>query len=145
MGTDIRIASECATFGVIEPRRGIMAAGGTTARMPRQMGWAASMEMLLTARIVDAGRAMRLGLLNEVVPRESLLDTAFEWANEICKNAPLAVQATKKSALLSLSAASLEQAFEFEDECANSLLGTRDAQEGPLAFLEKRPPVWQGR
>ena len=145
MGTDIRIASHTATFGVSEPARGIMAAGGTTARMPRQMGWAASMEMLLLARPIDAERALRLGLINEVVPGEQLMDIAFQWARQICMNAPLAVQATKKSAAMGLAAGTLAEAFRIEDNCANALLGTQDAQEGARAFLEKRPPVWKGR
>jgi len=145
MGTDIRLASDRATFAVSEPSRGVIAAGGTTARMPRQIGWAASMEILLTARPIDAERALRLGLLNDVVPHDTLLDTARLWAAEICRNAPLAVQATKKSAALGLAAGSLAEAFRIEDACAKDLLGTEDAQEGPRAFLEKRPPAWKGR
>jgi enoyl-CoA hydratase len=145
MGTDIRVASDNARFAVMEPRRGVMAAGGTTARMPRQMGWAASMEMLLLARMVDAGRALNLGLLNAVVPPDELLATARQWAAEICLNAPLAVQATKRSASLGLAAGSLAEAFRIEDECARDLMRTEDAREGAQAFLEKRPPEWKGR
>ncbi|MCF8709430.1 enoyl-CoA hydratase/isomerase family protein [Rhizorhapis sp. SPR117] len=144
MGTDIRLASEQAIFGVSEPLRGIMAAGGTTARMPRQMGWAASMEMLLTARPIDAERALRLGLINEVVPHDELIETARRWAAEICRNSPMAVQATKRSAVLGLAAGSLAEAFAIEDACADELLGTQDAQEGARAYLEKRPPIWTG-
>ena len=73
-GTDIRLASPEATFGLPEPKRGLMADGGTTARLPRQIGWPAAMELLLTGRTVSVERALQLGLLNEVVPAEELED-----------------------------------------------------------------------
>jgi enoyl-CoA hydratase len=113
--------------------------------MPRQIGWAASMEMLLLARTVDAPRAFGLGLLNAVVPQDQLIATARDWAAEICLNAPLAVQATKRSATLGLAAGSLAEAFRIEDECARDLMRTEDAREGARAFLEKRQPDWKSR
>lgn len=144
-GIDIRIASPNAIFGVLEPRRGLFAGGGTTARLPRQLAWPAAMEFLLTADKISAERALELGLLNEVVPKEELLERAFWWARRINENAPLAVQATKESALRCLGANSLGDAYEIEMDIARRVFSTEDAQEGPRAFAEKRQPVWQGR
>lgn len=142
-GTDIRIASTQAVFSVTEPRRGLMAGGGTTARLPRQLGWPAAMELLLVAGRVTAERALALGLVNEVVAPEDLLDTAKAWAAEICRNGPLAVQGTKKSALRGFAAATLEEAYAIEDTVTKEVFSTLDATEGPRAFLEKREPVWR--
>jgi len=144
-GTDIRVAATTAVFSITEPKRGLMAGGGTTSRLPRQLAWPAAMELLLVAGRVDAERAFRLGLVNEVVPPETVMEAARRWAGSICENAPLAVQGTKKSALLGFRAGSLEEAYRIEDECSQAVFGTRDAQEGPAAFLEKRAPAWKGR
>jgi enoyl-CoA hydratase len=143
--TDIRIAGESATFGVIEPRRGLFAGGGTTARLPRQLCWPAAMELLLTGEKVPASRALQLGLLNEVVPDDQVVERALEWARIIRLNAPLAVRATKESALRGLAAGSLAEAYAIEDELARRIAPTDDAREGPRAFIEKRDPVWTGR
>jgi enoyl-CoA hydratase len=145
-GTDIRLATPNATFGLPEPRRGLIADGGTTARLPRQIGWPAAMELLLTGRTVSAERALELGLLNEVVPAGQLRDRASRWAGEIAANAPLAVQATKEAVLRGLSAPNgLSGAYEIEARVGRRLLQTEDVTEGLSAFLEKRPPQWRGR
>jgi len=101
-GCDLRIACPEAQFAVMEPKRGLFAGGGTTVRLPRQVPWALAMEFLLCADLVPAGRAHEMGLLNAVVPRAQLLDTARDYAARIVANAPLAVQATKQSALQGL-------------------------------------------
>jgi enoyl-CoA hydratase/carnithine racemase len=144
--TDIRIATPESTFGLPEPKRGLMADGGTTARLPRQIGWAAAMELLLTGRTVSAERALELGLLNEIVASEELEDRSTAWAREIAANAPLAVQATKEAVLRGQSAANgLEGAYEIEAQIGRRLLATEDVTEGLNAFVEKRPPLWRGR
>ncbi|MBI2706561.1 MAG: enoyl-CoA hydratase/isomerase family protein [Actinobacteria bacterium] len=143
-GVDIRIATEHATFGVMEPKRGLFAGGGTTARLPRQLAFPAAMEFLLTAEAFPASRALELGLLNEIVPEDQLLDRAFDWARRICANAPLAVQATKESVLRGL-ATTLDESYEIEQELSKKVFASDDAKEGPLAFKEKRRPRWQGR
>ena len=144
-GTDLRIASTKAVFSVTEPRRGLFAGGGTTARLPRQLPWPAAMELLLVAGNVSAERALQMGLVNEVVEPDALLEAAYRWASEITKNAPLAVQGTKKSALKGLAVGTLDEAYRIEDQCAAEVFSTEDAQEGASAFLEKRAPVWKGK
>ncbi|HUI47359.1 MAG TPA: enoyl-CoA hydratase-related protein [Acidimicrobiia bacterium] len=101
-GCDIRVACPEASFAVMEPKRGLFAGGGTTVRLPRQIPWPQAMEFLLCADLVPAGRALEMGLLNAIVPREQLLDAARDYASRIIANAPLAVQATKQSALQGL-------------------------------------------
>ena len=101
-GCDIRVACPEAKFAVMEPKRGLFAGGGTTVRLPRQIPWAQAMEFLLCADLIPAERALEMGLLNAVVPREELLDAAREYAHRMIVNAPLAVQATKQSALQGL-------------------------------------------
>lgn len=143
-GVDIRIATPNATFGVMEPARGLFAGGGTTARLPRQIPFPAAMEFLLTAEAFPAARALELGLVNEIVEPEHLMDRAGEWARRILANAPLAVQATKESVLRGL-AGTLEDAYAVEAELSKRVFATEDAKEGPAAFKEKRPPRWQAR
>ena len=101
-GTDIRIASSNAQFAVMAPKRGLFAGGGTTVRLPRQIPWPLAMELLLCADLVSAERAQTMGLLNAVVEPDQLMATARAFAQRIVVNAPLAVQATKKSALSGL-------------------------------------------
>src|SRR5262245_37723925 len=101
-GVDIRIACPEAKFAVMEPKRGLFAGGGTTVRLPRQIPWPQAMEFLLCADLIDAQRAYEMGVLNAVVPREELINKAHEYAQRIIANAPLAVQATKQSALQGL-------------------------------------------
>jgi len=143
-GVDIRIATTNASFGVMEPKRGLFAGGGTTARLPRQLSFPAAMEFLLTAEKFPAERALEVGLLNEIVPEDELLPRAFDWARRITANAPLAVQATKESVLRGL-AGTLDDAYGIEQELAQKIFATDDAKEGPKAFAEKRDPVWRSK
>jgi enoyl-CoA hydratase len=143
-GMDIRVASEHASFGVLEPARGLFAGGGTTVRLPRQIPYARAMEVLLCADRFDAQQASEMGLLNAVVPEDALLDKAFEYAARITKNAPLAVQATKRSVLDGLKV-DMREAYKIEGRIAQEIFMTEDAKEGPRAFAEKRQPNWSGR
>jgi enoyl-CoA hydratase len=143
-GADIRIATPNASFAVMEPKRGLFAGGGTTVRLPRQIPFPAAMEFLLTADRIDAGRAWEMGLVNQVVAPEALLDAAYAMARRITANAPLAVQATKESVLRGL-ALPLDEAYALEQEISTKVFQTEDAKEGPKAFAEKRKPNWQGR
>jgi enoyl-CoA hydratase len=124
-GVDLRIASPEAKFAVMEPKRGLFAGGGTTVRLPRQIPWPQAMEFLLCADLIPAARAYEMGLLNAVVPRDQLLDTAYEFARRMTANAPLAVQATKQSALQGL----------YHDEDTTRAL--RDAVKALAGVLEQ--------
>ena len=143
-GIDIRIASDRATFGVLEPKRGLFAGGGTTAQLPRQLPYAAAMEFLLLAEEVPAARALELGLLNEVVAPEPVLPTAMAWARRILANGPLAVRATKESVVRGMKG-TLRDAYKIESELSQRVFASEDAKEGPAAFAEKRPPEWKNR
>jgi len=143
-GIDIRIATEHASFGVMEPKQGLFAGGGTTVRLPRQLSFPAAMEFLLTAERFSAKRALELGLINEIVPEDQLLDKAYDWARRIAVNAPLAVQATKESVLRGLRE-NMKDAYKIESELSQKVFSSEDAKEGPRAFAEKRKPNWSGK
>jgi enoyl-CoA hydratase len=143
-GIDIRIATPHARFGVMEPKRGLFAGGGTTVRLPRQVAFPAAMEFLLTAEAFPAERALQLGLVNEIVAEDELMDRARSWASRITANAPIAVQATKESVLRGL-AVDMSEAYAIESRLSSMVFQTEDAKEGPRAFAEKRAPVWQGK
>lgn len=140
-GCDLRVACPEAQFAVMEPKRGLFAGGGTTVRLPRQIPFPFAMEMLLCADLVSAERALEMGLLNAIVPREQLKDAALEYARRITANAPLAVQATKQSVWEGLGM-NLRDAYKNESAIASKIFQTEDAKEGPKAFAEKRPPRW---
>jgi enoyl-CoA hydratase len=143
-GCDIRVAADTATFGVLEPKRGLFAGGGTTVRLPRQIPYPAAMEFLLCADQIGAQRALDMGLLNEVTHPDRLMERADDYAHRIIANGPLAVRKTKESVLRGL-ATDMREAYRIESELAGEVFGSEDAKEGPKAFMEKRPPVWTGR
>jgi enoyl-CoA hydratase/carnithine racemase len=143
-GCDIRVAAPEAYFGVMEPKRGLFAGGGTTVRLPRQVSFPAAMEFLLCADRVPAAKALEFGLLNAVVPAEELRDKALEYARRITANGPLAVRKTKESVLRGLSV-DMREAYRIETAIATEVFSSEDAKEGPAAFAEKRPPRWVGR
>lgn len=143
-GCDIRVAVPEATFGVLEPKRGLFAGGGTTVRLPRQVPFPAAMELLLCADRIPAERALAMGLLNEVVPSDRLRQTAEAYARRITANAPFAVRKTKESVLRGL-AVDMKEAYRIESAIAKEVFASEDAKEGPAAFAAKRPPRWTGR
>ena len=144
MGTDIRIASEQASFGIFEPRRALFPGGGTTVRLPRQVPYCFAMEVLLCADAVPARLAYEMGIVNRVVPHEKLMETAVQFAETISKNGPLAVRAVKECVHKNLRLP-LKEAFELELDYSAKVFMTEDAQEGLAAFREKRKPEWKGR
>jgi enoyl-CoA hydratase len=143
-GTDLRVASDTATFGVMEPKRGLFAGGGTTVRLPRQIPWPAAMELLLCADQVPAQRAYEMGLLNEVCRPADLMARAYDYAHRITANGPFAIRKTKESALRGL-ATDMREAYKIESEISGEVFSSEDAKEGPKAFAEKRAPNWQNR
>ena len=144
MACDFRIASENATFGLVEPKIGVIPAGGGTQRLPRIAPLGIALEMLITAKRIDAQEAYRLNLVNRVVPFAELMPTVRETAEKICSNAPLAVRGVKEAALKGLEL-NLQDGLAIEAKVAERLAGSEDMMEGFKAFLEKRKPDWKGR
>jgi enoyl-CoA hydratase/carnithine racemase len=138
---DLVVAAEHATFAIPEARVGRGAPWA--APLPWMIGPRAAMELLTTALPMTAQRAYELGLVNKVVPAESLLREAETMARRIADNAPLAVRAAKE---MIYRAASLgwEEGLDAADAVWESVYCSADALEGPLAFAEKRKPVWTG-
>ena len=142
--TDIRIASRTASFGLTEVKRGLVPGGGSMVRLQRQIPYAKAMELLMTGDNMTAEEAHRVGFINEVVEPEALMPRALELAAKIAKNAPLAVQAIKETAIRT-NGIPLEEAFKIEHECSARVMASSDAREGPRAFAEKREPVFKGK
>ena len=147
MASDLAIASDTAVFGLPEVKRGIFAGGGGAFRLPRQIPKKIAMETMLTGRPITADRALSLGLVNLVVPQEQVLGAAFELADAINENAPLAVQATKRTALgiTGDSIPAEESDWNRNDVELQRLMTSNDSMEGRRAFAEKRAPEWTGR
>lgn len=141
--TDIRVASEHATFSLAEVKRGIVAGNGGTQRVMSQIPYCLAMELTLTGEPIDAVTALRWGLINKVVPKEKLLDAARDYARRIAANAPLAVQAAKELAIRSREM-DINTGLRVEQLVNRLLQATEDAKEGPAAFAEKRPPAFKG-
>lgn len=143
MGGDIRIASEKARFGQPEVNLGLMPGYGGSQRTTRLTGKGMAMYLCLTGEMIDAQEALRIGLVQRVVPPESLLQEAKRIAGTIATKAPLAIEATKRAinggAHLPIADALDLEALEF-----GTLVGTNDFREGTSAFLEKRKPQWKG-
>jgi enoyl-CoA hydratase/carnithine racemase len=142
--TDLRVVADDAWFQLAEPRRGLFPGGGSTVHSARQLSWCNAMEVLLLADRITPERALAMGLVNAVVPREQVMAKARELAKIICLNGPLAVRACKQSAKES-TFLGLTQALENEMNHSAAVFMSEDAKEGIAAFKAKRPPVWKGR
>ena len=149
-GTEIALACDmivCSTdtvFGLPEVKRSLVAAAGGLFRLPRSIGMAPALEIIMTGDPMQAERAYQLGMVNKVVPTEEVMNEAILLANRVIANAPLAVQASRRVAV---------RAFMDEDDDLWRASGrefqqvakSEDFKEGPLAFIEKRAPRWQGK
>lgn len=141
--TDIRIASETATFALPEPKVGIVPGAGSLVRLPRQIPYAHAMYMMLTAQTIDAETALRWGLISEVTAPAKLLERADELAHIVARNAPLALRAIKETAYETYGMP-WEAAHEVGRRQARAVHQSQDAREGPAAFAAKRPPQFTG-
>jgi enoyl-CoA hydratase len=140
----MRLAADDARLGHPDVRFGIIPTYGGTQRLPRLIGRSAALRLLLTGEIIDAGEALRIGLVDEVVPAADLMQHASQLALTIASNAPLAVNSVMQAVdeLLDWRA---DKALLRESERFGQLCGTEDKKEGMRAFLEKRKPVWKGK
>ncbi len=142
-GTDIRVAADTARFGVQEVTWALYPMGGSSVRLPRQFPEAIAMELLLTGDLLDAETCHRYGFVNHVVPAAEVMAKAMEIAGKIASNGPLAVTAIKAGAREARGLPEAE-AMAVELKWAGPVFRTKDAVEGPLAFMQKRTPVFTG-
>lgn len=144
LATDIRLATKSTRFAQAEVQKGLTPFGGATFRMIQQFGWGNAMKHLLTGEVFSAEEAFRIGLIQEIVPADSLLSRAIVLAETIAANAPLGVQAC------------LQNGFEYLDQIekkvgesiqtkAVQLMKTEDGKEGIQSFLEKRKGQFEGK
>ncbi|SOX55580.1 enoyl-CoA hydratase, partial [Mycobacterium ahvazicum] len=147
LASDLVVAHEVAKFGLPEVKRGLIAAAGGVFRIVDQLPRKVAMELLLTGEPMTASDAWEWGLVNQVVKDGSVLDAALAMAARITVNAPLSVQASKRIA------AGVDEGVITGDQVGwertvnemRTLIRSEDAKEGPLAFAEKREPVWKAR
>lgn len=144
LACDIRLASENAEFGIPEIKYGFPAGMGAPQRLPRTISIGPALEMLLTGDRISAQQALQWGLVNRVVPQAQLLDAAFDLANRVTANPPLAVRSTKELVYRSRDI-SIEDGMRMSALFGALGRTTEDAREGMAAFREKRKPVFQGR
>ena len=139
LSTDVRAAAPHARFGLPEVRWSIYPFGGATVKLVQQIGYVHAMELLLTAKLIDATEAARIGLVNRVLPADGLMPWALETAETIAANSPTAVQAVKEqiSATIADHAHSREA---LEQQLGDRVRASDHFKEGIRAFLEKRSP-----
>ncbi len=144
LNADLRIAADDATIGFVFHRRGVIPDGDLLWSLPRQIGYAAAMDLLLTGRKITGSEAFRLGLVSRAVAREDVLSTALEMANDIAENtAPLAVAMSKLAARRLLQEPDRVNARAFQDELFSWSVRQADAAEGVDAFMQRRSPDWR--
>lgn len=144
LATDLVVASTRSAFGLAEVKRNLIAGAGGLFRLPRAIGRAVAMEMILTGDPLPSSRAYELGMINRLVESDAVLATATELAAKIAASAPLAVWASRRVVLAS-AFESDERLIAMTNEEFGNILQSEDTKEGLTAFIEKRPPQWQGR
>ncbi|MBN8225947.1 enoyl-CoA hydratase/isomerase family protein [Corallococcus macrosporus] len=144
LACDLRIASPATEMGLTEVKLGIIPGGGGTQRLSRLIGPGRAKDLILSARRVNAAEAFSIGLVNRLAPEGHLLEVAFQLAEAVVDNAPVAV-ATAKHAIDEGTGLELDDALALELKKYEEVLKTEDRLEGLRAFAEKRPPVYKGR
>ncbi|MFM8522438.1 MAG: enoyl-CoA hydratase-related protein [Acidimicrobiaceae bacterium] len=144
LACDMLVASTRSAFGLAEATRNLIAGAGGLFRLPRAIGRAAAMEAILTGEPFSAQRAYELGMVNKLVEPNASLDAAIDLALRVCKAAPLAVWASRKIVLAS-ETESDQNLIEMTNKEFAAVLASEDTKEGLTAFIEKRPPNWQGK
>ena len=144
LACDIVIAAESAKFGQPEIRIGVMPGAGGTQRLPRAVGKAKAMDLILTARMMDAAEAERAGLVSRIVPADKLLDEALACANVICEMSLPSVMMAKEAVNRAFETP-LAEGIRYERRLFHALFATEDQKEGMRAFVEKRKPAFKHR
>ncbi len=144
MACTLRVASEKALFGQPEVKLGLIPGFGGTQRLPRLVGLGRALELLLNGESIGAEEAHRIGLVNRIVPAESLLDEAKALAKQILAVGPVAARFAKEAALRGVSL-SISEGQRLESDLFGACFATEDAKEGTAAFLERREAQFKGR
>ncbi|GIK56588.1 MAG: enoyl-CoA hydratase [Chloroflexi bacterium] len=144
MACDMIVASESAQFGQPEINLGVMPGAGGTQRMTRAVGKALAMEIVLNGRFLSAHEAQQYGLVNRVVPVELYLEEAIKLAQSIAERAPVAIRLAKEAVNAAFET-NLQSGLGLERRLFYMLFATADQKEGMDAFINKRPPAWQGQ
>ena len=144
LSCDLIVASTETVFGLAEVKRSLAAGAGGLFRLPRALGMATAMEVIMTGEPIPAQRAYELGMINKVEEPDKVMAEARNLADRVLRNAPLAVFASREVAARAFMDND-EDLWRASGDAMRSLAGTEDYKEGPLAFIEKRDPVWKGR
>ncbi len=143
LACDLIVAAETAEFGLPEATLGLVAGSGGLLRLPQRIPRQIALEIAITGRRLPATEAHRWGLVNRLAAAGEALDVALQLAEEITANGPLAVHMTKRIITESASWRP-EEAWDRQRPLVDSVLASNDAQEGAVAFAERRPPRWTG-
>ncbi|MEV0947063.1 crotonase/enoyl-CoA hydratase family protein [Rhodococcus sp. NPDC049939] len=146
LASDLAVVDEEAELGLPEVKRGLFAAAGGVIRLQQQIPKKVALEIALTGEPITAAQAKELGLVNRVAPAGTALEVALELAEQIAVNAPLSVRESK--AMIHRTASESDwgaKVWEANIAAIATIFASADAVEGPRAFAEKRPPIWQGR
>ncbi|MEU0072940.1 crotonase/enoyl-CoA hydratase family protein [Streptomyces sp. NPDC006332] len=144
LGCDLIVAAEDAKFGLPEVKRGLIAAGGGVIRLPKRIPYHLAMEFLLTGEAVDGRSAGDLGLVNRVTDTGDATAVAVQLAEQLARNAPLALAAVKQI-VRAADGVPESDAFAVQREAMGDLMASADVREGMTAFAERRAPQWTGK
>jgi len=144
LGCDLRVAGRGATLGLPEVSLAIIPGAGGTQRLPRLIGLGHARDLILSGRRIDVDEALSMGLINRIAPAGGALETALEWAQQIARNGPLALEAAKDALDHGLHL-SLADGLDHELACYNRIIPTEDRLEALEAFAQKRSPQFQGK
>jgi enoyl-CoA hydratase len=144
VAADIRIAAEHATFGCLERRWNVGLGDGGTQRLPRIVGLGRALDLIITGKLIDCEEAWRIGLVNEIVPADRLMEHTMELAETICSFPQGAIRTDKEATIRGLGMP-LNEGLRMESQLFNTLIATHDFLEGPLSFVQKRKPEFDNQ
>ena len=143
LACDIRVAAETSRFGLPHIKKGLIPFDGGTQRLSRLVGRGKTLEMILTGKTIDAREALRIGLVNMIVPQKEVIQTALEMAGKMAVNSPISLRYAKEAIYKGMDI-TLEQGLRLEADLYMLIHTTKDRQEGIRAFREKRKAVFKG-